>query len=94
MRTVWLDRAGAGLPPGYEPDAVMRSLTVLPLVLAHLASDVKGLLRQGGPWVAADEALDPDDLPHLRMNAVAGYVCGNFDYRGFPAVAVQSTSTS
>jgi hypothetical protein len=61
-----------------------------PLVLAHLASDVKGLIRQGGPWVAAEEPLDPDALPYLRVNAVAGYACGNFDYRGFPAVAVQT----
>jgi FMN hydrolase / 5-amino-6-(5-phospho-D-ribitylamino)uracil phosphatase len=40
LRTVWLDRAGAGLPPGYEPDAVVRSLTYLPVVLAHLPLQV------------------------------------------------------
>jgi putative hydrolase of the HAD superfamily len=40
MRTIWLDRAGVGLPAGYEPDVVMRSLTVLPLVLAHLDEPV------------------------------------------------------
>jgi hypothetical protein len=34
MRTVWLDRAGTGVPEGYEPDAVVRTLADLPAVLA------------------------------------------------------------
>jgi HAD superfamily hydrolase (TIGR01509 family) len=34
MRAVWLDRAGAGLPEGYAPDAVVRTLADLPAVLA------------------------------------------------------------
>ncbi len=61
-----------------------------PLVLAHLASDVKGLIQQGGPWVAPEEPLAVDDIPYVRVNAVAGYACGNYDYRGFPAVALQA----
>ena len=36
MRAVWVDRAGTGPVPGYEPDAIVRSLTFLPVVLAHL----------------------------------------------------------
>jgi putative hydrolase of the HAD superfamily len=33
LRAIWLDRAGAGLPEGYEPDGVVHSLTELPGVL-------------------------------------------------------------
>ena len=36
LRAIWLDRTGNGLPPGYEPDAVVRGLTYLPMVLTHL----------------------------------------------------------
>jgi HAD superfamily hydrolase (TIGR01549 family) len=33
LRTVWVDRAGTGLPEGYAPDAVVKTLTDLPGVL-------------------------------------------------------------
>lgn len=62
-----------------------------PLVLAHLASDVKGLVHQGGPWVAPEETPGVDDIPFVRLTALAGYACGNYDYRGFPAVAMQTS---
>jgi hypothetical protein len=59
-----------------------------PLVLAHLASDVKGLIQQNGPWVAAEPPMSAEEIPFFRVNAVAGYACGNYDYRGLPAVAL------
>jgi putative hydrolase of the HAD superfamily len=34
LRTVWLDRAGTGLPEGYQPDATVSTLTALPTALA------------------------------------------------------------
>jgi|GEM_PF-5019622 hypothetical protein len=61
-----------------------------PLVLAHLAADVKGLIQQGGPWAPAEPPLAPDEIPYFRITAIAGYACGNFDYHGLPAVALQT----
>jgi len=61
-----------------------------PLVLAHLASDLKGLIREGGPWSPPEPPPAEGELPAVRLSAVAGYCCGAFEYAGFRAVAVQS----
>ncbi len=61
-----------------------------PLVLAHLASDLKGLLRDGGPWVPPELPPAEGELPSVRLSAVAGYCCGAFEYAGFRAVSIQA----
>lgn len=61
-----------------------------PLVLAHLATDVKGLLQSEGPWVPPEPELTAEEFPMLRLNGVAGYACAGYDYRGYRAVALQS----
>jgi hypothetical protein len=61
-----------------------------PLVLAHLATDIKGLLQSDGPWAPPEPPPAEDEFPAIRLSGVAGYACAGYDYRGYRAVALQS----
>jgi tRNA(Leu) C34 or U34 (ribose-2'-O)-methylase TrmL len=78
-RAVLLDRHGAGVPAGVEPDAVISSLAELPAVLARFEADdatraaMPGVGPHPEPWPAGDH-LDPALLADGdRRNVVDGY---------------------
>lgn len=78
-RGVWLDRAGAGRPPGVVPDATITDLAELPAVLHRFdaedaaAREAVGVGPHLQPW-SNDERLDPELLAGGdRRNVVDRY---------------------
>lgn len=78
-RGVWINRTGAPVPPGLEPDAVIADLTELPAVIARFdaeeaeAAGAVGVGPHPTPW-PDDPRLDPVLLAEGdRRNVVDGF---------------------